>query len=194
MRRMIPHSEWEKLKKAVEEVPDPVTVDSELSGTSENPVQNKVINTALADKQSKLTTTSVPNNDVGYLNTLIGFDSDGNLKKQAPQSGGGGTQTTVTCVNVSADWTYDEETYYEPDYYQVITNQNIVDGCTVLALPNGETLISGAVEDGYNDVENFYACKVHVAEIDGTNHTATVRAVINVDVLCENYRLVIING
>ena len=31
-----------------------VTVDSALSGTSTNPVQNKVINTALAGKQDKI--------------------------------------------------------------------------------------------------------------------------------------------
>lgn len=41
-------------------VPSAVTVDSELNGTSENPVQNKVIYEALSAKQNVLTFDTVP--------------------------------------------------------------------------------------------------------------------------------------
>jgi len=39
-----------KVNEIIENAGDPITVDSELSGESENPVQNKVITGALADK------------------------------------------------------------------------------------------------------------------------------------------------
>ena len=48
-----------------------VTVDTEINSTSENPVQNKVIDSALKDKQDKLDNETV----VGKLSE----DSDGNL-------------------------------------------------------------------------------------------------------------------
>lgn len=94
-----------------------ITVDSELSASSENPVQNKIIYTALGGKQDTLTFDSTPiqdsNNPVksggvysalggkqdalttssvadGTIDKSIGFDSLGNLVKGS----GGGTQPT----------------------------------------------------------------------------------------------------
>lgn len=51
-----------------------ITVDSELSGTSTNPVQNKVINTALNNKLDKLTTPAA----VQWDGLLYGVQDDGN--------------------------------------------------------------------------------------------------------------------
>lgn len=62
-----------------------VAIDTTMSASSENPVQNKVIYTALAGKQDALTTSSV--ND-GTINKSIGFDSQGNIVKG---SAGGGS-------------------------------------------------------------------------------------------------------
>ena len=49
-----------------------ITVDSAISNTSENPVQNKVIYNALANKQDLLEPEIVP----GTLSSVIGFASD----------------------------------------------------------------------------------------------------------------------
>lgn len=51
-----------------------ITVDSELSGTSTNPVQNKVINSALNNKLDKLTTPAA----VQWDGLLYGVQDDGN--------------------------------------------------------------------------------------------------------------------
>lgn len=55
MKRM-----WDKpeLVKLIEDNAPEITVDDALSGTSENPVQNKVINTALGTKQDSLPSTT----------------------------------------------------------------------------------------------------------------------------------------
>lgn len=71
-----------------------ITVDSAISNTSENPVQNKVIYSALGNKQNTLTASSV--ND-GTIAKAIGFDSSNNLVKGIV--GGGGGSSIVNTVN-----------------------------------------------------------------------------------------------
>lgn len=80
-----------------------VTVDSALSSTSTNPVQNKVINTALASKANTSaipTKTSQLTNDSGFKTTdnnttytLTQDSSDGHKITLTPSSG---TATTIT--------------------------------------------------------------------------------------------------
>ena len=45
------------------EIPSPITIDSSLSSTSTNPVQNKVINTALGNKVDKVSGKGLSTND-----------------------------------------------------------------------------------------------------------------------------------
>src|SRR5699024_7387543 len=45
------------------EIPSPITVDNSLSSTSTNPVQNKVINTALGNKVDKVSGKGLSTND-----------------------------------------------------------------------------------------------------------------------------------
>ena len=71
-----------------------ITVDSAISNTSENPVQNKVIYSALGNKQNTLTASSI--ND-GTIAKAIGFDSSNNLVK-GTVGGGGSTGTIIVAV------------------------------------------------------------------------------------------------
>lgn len=62
-----------------------VTVDSSLSSTSENPVQNKVINTALGNKVDKITGKGLSQNDFtdAYKADLDGLDTALDAKADA---------------------------------------------------------------------------------------------------------------
>ncbi len=58
-----------------------ITVDDAISSTSENPVQNKVIYTALQSKQNTLTASSISD---GTIDKEIGFSTLGEIVKQTP--------------------------------------------------------------------------------------------------------------
>lgn len=60
-----------------------VTVDSALSSTSENPVQNKVINSALSGKQDKISSTNkLPASNVSGLSTVATSGSYSDLSNK----------------------------------------------------------------------------------------------------------------
>ena len=85
-----------------------ITVDSAISDTSENPVQNKVIYSALGNKQNTLTASSI--ND-GTIAKAIGFDSSNNLVKGAV--GGGGNKAYVLIkITCQDEYTYNSVTFY----------------------------------------------------------------------------------
>ena len=66
-------------------IPSGVIVDSALSSTSENPVQNKVINTALADKVDKVTGKGLSTNDytTDEKNKLAGIAAGAEVNVQS---------------------------------------------------------------------------------------------------------------
>lgn len=67
-------------------IPAAITVDSALSSTSTNPVQNKVINTALAGKQATLTSTQLNAVNSGITSTKVSTYDGYNEKITAAQS------------------------------------------------------------------------------------------------------------
>lgn len=68
------------------EIPAAITVDSALSSTSTNPVQNKVINTALAGKQATLTSTQLNAVNSGITSTKVSTYDGYNEKITAAQN------------------------------------------------------------------------------------------------------------
>ena len=69
-----------------EKIPAAITVDSALSSTSTNPVQNKVINTALAGKQATLTSTQLNAVNSGITSTKVSTYDGYNEKITAAQN------------------------------------------------------------------------------------------------------------
>ena len=67
-------------------IPAAITVDSALSSTSTNPVQNKVINTALAGKQATLTSTQLNAVNSGITSTKVSTYDGYNEKITAAQN------------------------------------------------------------------------------------------------------------
>lgn len=80
-----------------------VTVDSALSSTSTNPVQNKVVNTALSDKVTK--TAAGVSEAINLLTTGTAAPTD-NDYYVAQYSGGGTTTTSYHRRPMSALWQY----------------------------------------------------------------------------------------
>lgn len=95
----------------LDDIPDAVTVDSEMSATSENPVQNKVVNTAISD--AKLAAMDYADSKVGTLQanieegTVIAYsatnatnaDKATNATKAAQDAAGRNIQTTYATKN-----------------------------------------------------------------------------------------------
>ena len=89
------------------EIPAKITVDSALSSTSTNPVQNKVINTALAGKQATLsaaqlnavnsgiTSTKVSTYD-GYNEKITAAQNAANAKVATAQGPGNANKAVIT--------------------------------------------------------------------------------------------------
>ena len=69
-----------------EKISAKITVDSALSSTSTNPVQNKVINTALAGKQATLTSTQLNAVNSGITSTKVSTYDEYNEKITAAQN------------------------------------------------------------------------------------------------------------
>ena len=67
-------------------IPAAIKVDSALSSTSTNPVQNKVINTALAGKQATLTSTQLDAVNSGITSTKVSTYDEYNEKITAAQN------------------------------------------------------------------------------------------------------------
>lgn len=89
----------------LDDIPDAVTVDSEMSATSENPVQNKVVNTAISD--AKLAAMDYADGKVGTLQAnieegaVIAYSATNatNATKAAQDAAGRNIQTTYATRN-----------------------------------------------------------------------------------------------
>ena len=81
------------------EIPAAVTVDDELSTTSENPVQNKVVNTAISD--AKLAAMDYADSKVGTLQANIeeGAVIAASATKAIQDAAGRNIQTTYATKN-----------------------------------------------------------------------------------------------
>lgn len=111
-----------------------VTVDSVLSSTSENPVQNKVINSALSGKQDKISSTNkLPASNVSGLSTVAtsGSYSDLSNKPTIPTkvseltNDSGYTTNTGTVTGVKSNGTIKNPTGGVVDLGGVVTNIRI---------------------------------------------------------------------
>ena len=82
-------------------IPQAITIDTTLSTTSTNPVQNNVINTALGNKVDKVSGKGLSTNDftAAYKNKLDNLDTTLNNKQNAIT----GAATTITSNNLTAN-------------------------------------------------------------------------------------------
>ena len=120
------------------EIPTGVTVDSALSSTSENPVQNKVINSALNGKYEK-PTGGIPKTDLSSaVQTSLGKADSALQSHQTITTGSANGTISVGGTNVSvkglgtaaykADTYFATQTAYSATAAQVNTNtQDIAD-------------------------------------------------------------------
>ena len=109
MKRMF---DKEEIVEIAKEEGGSITVDSELSPTSENPVQNKVIYEALADKQDSLPDTT------GQTDKFLKVGSEG-----LEWGNAGGSQTYLHRFDVlSTSFVIDGETIYVSGTFEIIAD------------------------------------------------------------------------
>lgn len=130
------------------------TVDSALSSTSENPVQNKVINTALGnkeDKSNKVTSLSSSSTDTQYPSAKCTYDE---LQKRmfVYQLTASLTQTSVSDARIL--FTYQSSDMIAIASYWVLYNEFAITTSTIIN----------------NKATQIIATKSRTAEIDGTNY------------------------
>lgn len=130
------------------------TVDSALSSTSENPVQNKVINTALGgkeDKTNKVTSLSSASTDTQYPSAKCTYDE---LQKRmfVYQLAASPTQTSASDVRIL--FTYQSTDMMAIASYWASYNEFAITTSTILN----------------NKATQIIATKSRTAEIDGVNY------------------------
>lgn len=150
-----------------------VTVDSALSSTSENPVQNKVINSALnakADSSDIPTKTSDLTNDSGYITGYTETDPIFSASAAADI-----TSANITTWNNKSDFSgnYNDLTN-KPTIpaAQVNSDWNATSG--VAQILNKPTLATVATSGSYNDLSNKPTIPTKTSDLtnDGSDNTA----------------------
>jgi len=150
-----------------------VTVDSALSSTSENPVQNKVINSALnakADSSDIPTKTSDLTNDSGYITGYTETDPIYSASVAA-----GITSSDITAWNNKSDFSgnYNDLTN-KPTIpaAQVNSDWNATSG--LARILNKPTLATVATSGSYNDLSGKPTIPTKTSDLtnDGSDSTA----------------------
>lgn len=150
-----------------------VTVDSALSSTSENPVQNKAINSALnakADSSDIPTKTSDLTNDSGYITGYTETDPIFSASAAADI-----TSANITTWNNKSDFSgnYNDLTN-KPTIpaAQVNSDWNATSG--VAQILNKPTLATVATSGSYNDLSNKPTIPTKTSDLtnDGSDNTA----------------------
>ena len=162
----------EKSKLAgIEAQANKTTVDSALSGTSTNPVQNKVVKSALDGKQATLTTvqlaavnSGIDSDDVGQITTNknnISINQLMGVKNMAKPYGTSGTNNNVT-------YTYNADGTITVKSDSATHNQSSKRVATFTAPYAGKFLINGIPTGASNDT--FF---LNITATGGVNRNVT---------------------
>ena len=155
-----------------EKIPDAITVDSALSSTSTNPVQNKVINTALAGKQATLSAAQLNAVNSGItkdkVTTYDGYDEKITAAQSAADDAAAAANGKVTIAQGSGAVNK-----------AVITNSsgNVTTGTISSGMIADDAVTSAKLAAGAVDANALAAGAVTSAKIaDGTIVNADIAA------------------
>lgn len=165
------------------DVPAAITIDTAMSSTSTNPVQNKVVNTALGNKVDKVSGKGLSTNDYTTTekNKLAGIAANAN-NYTLPAAGA----ETLGGVMIGADFAGDSGSN---EYRMVHVAKNAEDGNLYSRYPNEATITTsglmpssavieldlmgiklGTIEDGANN----YTLPTAGSSLGGVKTTSTV--------------------
>lgn len=158
------------------DVPDAITIDSTLSSSSTNPVQNKVINTALGNKVDKVSGKGLSTNDytTAEKNKLSGIEANAN-NYTLPKAGA----ETLGGVKIGAEFMGESGS---AEYSMVHVAENAEDGNLYSRYPNDATtsndgLMTKAMVtklSGIAENANNYSLPTASSTLGGVKTTSTV--------------------